>query len=239
MGVQMLWIPFFAAGVINGIGHYWGYRNFECPDAARNIAPWGILIGGEELHNNHHTYPNSAKLSVKSWEFDIGWCWIRLFEILGLAKARSTGPVVTKVPGKSILDADTAWAVVNDRFRVMARYADSVVSPLVRRAYDAAAGGEKRLLRHADTVLCRERSLLDANARDRIDALVSKHDELKVIYEFRLRLQDMWAQRSAGADALLGELARWCKDAEATGIQALRDFVAEIKSYSMPRSAAA
>ena len=100
--VQMLWIPFFAAGVINGIGHYWGYRNFECPDAARNIAPWGILIGGEELHNNHHTYPNSAKLSVKSWEFDIGWCWIRLFEILGLAKARSTGPVVTKVPGKSI-----------------------------------------------------------------------------------------------------------------------------------------
>jgi fatty-acid desaturase len=97
--VQMLWIPFLAAGVINGIGHYWGYRNFECPDAATNIVPWGILIGGEELHNNHHTYPNSAKLSVKPWEFDIGWMWIRLFTVVRLAKPLSTGPVVERVPG--------------------------------------------------------------------------------------------------------------------------------------------
>ena len=130
--VQMIWIPFFAAGVINGIGHYWGYRNYECSDAATNISPWGILIGGEELHNNHHTYPNSAKLSQKPWEFDIGWFWIRLFETFGLAKVRSTGPVAHKVPGKQTLDLDTAWAVVNNRFQVMARYAESVVKPLVK-----------------------------------------------------------------------------------------------------------
>ena len=99
--IQMLWIPFFAAGVINGVGHFWGYRNFECPDAARNLVPWGILIGGEELHNNHHTYPNSAKLSAKPWEFDIGWMWITLFSMLGLARPLSTGPVVEKVPGKA------------------------------------------------------------------------------------------------------------------------------------------
>ncbi|NJN06363.1 MAG: hypothetical protein HC814_08375 [Rhodobacteraceae bacterium] len=124
--IQMMWIPVFAAGVINGIGHWWGYRNFECPDAASNISPWGILIGGEELHNNHHTYPNSAKLSVKPWEFDIGWFWIRTFEVLGLAKPLSTGPVVERVAGKHAIDLDTVWAVLNDRFRVMAHYAERV-----------------------------------------------------------------------------------------------------------------
>ena len=129
--IQMVWIPFLAAGVINGVGHYWGYRNFECPDAARNLVPWGILIGGEELHNNHHTYPNSAKFSVKAWEFDLGWVWINLFKLFGLARPLSTGPIVEKVAGKSLIDKDTLWAVLNDRFRVMANYAERVVAPAV------------------------------------------------------------------------------------------------------------
>ena len=102
-GLQMMWIPFWAAGVVNGIGHAWGYRNFECPDASRNIVPWGIFIGGEELHNNHHTYPNSPKLSVKKWEMDIGWMWIRLFEMLKLAKANPVGPVYAKDEAKHLL----------------------------------------------------------------------------------------------------------------------------------------
>ena len=105
--IQMIWIPFFAAGVVNGVGHYWGYRNFECPDAARNLVPWGILIGGEELHNNHHTYPNSAKFSVKAWEFDMGWVWINLFKLFGLARPLSTGPIIEKVEGKVLVDKDT------------------------------------------------------------------------------------------------------------------------------------
>ncbi len=230
--VQMIWIPFFAAGVINGIGHYWGYRNFECPDAATNIVPWGILIGGEELHNNHHTYPNSAKLSQKWFEFDIGWFWIRLFETLGLAKARSTGPVTHTVPGKQTLDLDTAWAVVNNRFQVMAHYAENVVKPLVKQELDASA----RVIRKARRVLTREDSLLDDAGQNRIDELVNQSPNLKIIYEFRQRLQKVWAKRGGNAEDMLAALKQWCLDAEATGIQALKDFVSELRTYAMPQA---
>lgn len=234
--VQMIWIPFFAAGVINGIGHYWGYRNYECPDAATNISPWGILIGGEELHNNHHTYPNSAKLSQKWWEFDIGWFWIRLFETVGLAKARSTGPVAHKVPGKQTLDLDTAWAVVNNRFQVMARYAESVVKPLVREELDSSSS---RAARKASTALTRDECLVDEKSQHRIDELTSASPNLATIYEFRQRLQAIWAKRGGNADELLAALKQWCLDAEATGIQALKDFVAELRTYTMPKAATA
>lgn len=234
--VQMIWIPFFAAGVINGIGHYWGYRNFECSDAATNISPWGILIGGEELHNNHHTYPNSAKLSQKWWEFDIGWFWIRLFETFGLAKVRSTGPVAHKVPGKQTLDLDTAWAVVNNRFQVMARYAESVVKPLVKQELDPSSS---RAARQASTALTRDECLVDEQSRNRIDEITSASPNLATIYEFRQRLQSIWAKRGGNAEELLAALKQWCMDAEATGIQSLKDFVAELRTYAMPRSATA
>jgi hypothetical protein len=235
----MVWIPVFAAGVINGIGHYYGYRNFECPDAATNIMPWGILIGGEELHNNHHTYPNSAKLSQKPWEFDIGWFWIRSFEILGLAKARSTGPIVEKIEGKTTLDIDTAWAVLNDRFRVMSKYAEDVVAPLVEQEYRRADVATRNLFKKAKKTLCREDSLVDAAGKNRIAELTGHSPDLKVIYEFRLQLQEVWAKRGSNADELLGALKQWCADAEASGIQALSEFVEELKSYSIPRLATA
>ena len=90
---QIVWIPFWAAGVINGIGHYWGYRNWSTPDASTNIVPLALFIGGEELHNNHHAYPTSAKLSMKWYEFDIGWLYIRLLEAARLAKVKHTAPI--------------------------------------------------------------------------------------------------------------------------------------------------
>ena len=232
--VQMIWIPFFAAGVINGVGHYYGYRNFECPDAATNIVPWGILIGGEELHNNHHTYPNSAKLSQKWFEFDIGWFWIRLFEVLGLAKVRSTGPVAHKVPGKQTLDLDTAWAVVNNRFQVMSRYAENVVKPLVKQELDSSG----RVVRNAKKALTRDESLVDAADRNQIDELVSSNATIKTIYEFRQRLQSVWAKRGGNAEEMLAALKQWCMDAEATGIQVLKDFVADLRTYAMPETRA-
>jgi stearoyl-CoA desaturase (Delta-9 desaturase) len=237
--VQMLWIPVMAAGVINGVGHYWGYRNFECHDAARNIVPWGILIGGEELHNNHHTYPNSAKLSQKGWEFDIGWLYIRLFEMLGLAKARSTGPVVARVPGKSTLDVDTAWAVLNDRFRVMSKYAEVVVAPLVEQELARAGDVRRSVVRAAKRVLCRDSSLVDEAGRNRITEILGSSATLQTIYDLKQRLQAVWAKRGGNAEELLRELKQWCVDAEATGIQALHDFVAEIRSYTIPRLARA
>lgn len=233
--IQMVWIPFFAAGVINGIGHWWGYRNFECPDAATNISPWGILIGGEELHNNHHTYPNSAKLSQKWWEFDIGWFWIRLFEICGLAKARSTGPVAHKVPGKQTLDLDTAWAVLNDRFRVMSAYADRVVKPLIAQELPSSRAD----VRAAKATLCREPSLIDNEDKSRIEQLVASSPKIAQIYDLRLRLQDVWSKRGGNAEEMLQALKQWCLDAEATGIQTLRDFVEELRSYTTAKKATA
>ena len=237
--VQMLWIPIFAAGVINGIGHWWGYRNFECPDAARNVMPWGILIGGEELHNNHHTYPNSAKLSQKPWEFDLGWAWIRLFETLGLAEVVSTGPVVERVPGKSTIDKDTAWAVLNDRFRVMARYAEEVVKPVLEQEYSKADHASRKALRKARKVLVREGSLLDERARARIGDAIAHSPQVKVIYDLHQDLHEIWAKRGGNVDEVIASLVEWCKEAEASGMQTVHEFAETLKSYSTPRVAAA
>ena len=235
--IQMIWIPVFAAGVVNGIGHWWGYRNFECPDAARNVVPWGILVGGEELHNNHHTYPNSAKLSVKPFEFDLGYAWIRLFAMLGLARVRSTGPVVERVPGKSILDTEAAWALLNDRFCVMARYAEEVVAPAVEAEYRKADMATRKLLKRGNKVLCKEESLIDEKARIRIGELLAQSAEIRLIYELRIRLQEVWAKRGGNMDEVLDELREWCRQAEESGMHSLHDFAETLKSYAMPQAA--
>ena len=227
------------AGVINGIGHYWGYRNFEPPDASTNMAPWGILIGGEELHNNHHAYPNSAKLSQMWWEFDVGWLWIRLFQACGLAQPKSTGPLARKAPGKTTLDIDTAWAILNDRFRLMAAYKNAVVKPLIKQECAKVDRATGRLFRKARKALCRDEGLVDERGRRKIDAAVRASQVIGVIYELRLSLQEIWAKRGGNAEELLQALRHWCRDAEATGIHALREFVRELKSYTVPKLATA
>ena len=232
--VQMLWIPILAAGVINGVCHHTGYRNFETEDASKNVVPWGILIGGEELHNNHHTYPNSAKLSVKPWEFDIGWFWIRLFTLAGWAKARSTGPVAARVRGKAHVDMDTVWAVMNDRFRVMARYAERVVAPLAEQESRGANSSVRRLLRRAKSVLCRDEAMVGDRDRREITAILESSPVLKTIYEKRLELNAVWAKRGGSADDLLRAFKEWCRTAENTGIHALSEFARDLKSYTMP-----
>ena len=236
--IQMIWIPLLAAGVINGVGHFWGYRNFEVADASTNIVPWGILIGGEELHNNHHTYPNSAKLSAKPWEFDLGWAYIRLFQALGLAKPLSTGPVVARVKGKTAIDMDTTWAVVNDRFRVMARYAEEVVAPLIEQECRRADAASRRLLKRSKSILCRHHTLVDEHQRNRISEVFDVSPLLKTIYEKRLELVEVWSKRGRGDDLLVA-FKDWCVEAEETGIQVLRDFVDDLKSYTVPAVARA
>ena len=228
--VQMLWIPVLAAGVINGVGHYYGYRNYECGDAATNIVPWGILIGGEELHNNHHTYPNSAKLSQKWYEFDMGWFWIRLFQLFGLAKPRSTGPQTVRDPAKAALDFDAARALVHDRFRVMERFAKQVVSPTVASEGGSAGKALRRLM-------VRETSLVSTEEQARLEALLAQHPTLKTVYEMRLALQQVWQRRGESKEAMLDALKEWVARAEASGIAALRDFADEFKSYALPRTA--
>lgn len=232
--VQMMWIPVMAAGVINGIGHHFGYRNFECQDASKNVLPWGIFIGGEELHNNHHTYPNSAKLSFKPWEMDIGWGWIKLFQFFGLAQPLSTGPITKQIPGRLVVDIDMAWALMNDRFKVMANYAEKVIAPHVRQEYEAADQATRQLYKRAQKLLGRDETLVDAAGRDRISELMDSSPMLKTIYELKLQLLAVWTKRGGSADELLEAVRQWCLDAEASGIQALREFSEELKSYTMP-----
>ncbi len=230
--VQMLWMPFHAAGVINGIGHALGYRNFECVDASRNIVPWGIWIGGEELHNNHHTYPNSAKLSVKKWEFDIGWMYIRTFEILGLVKSVRRGPVVHVDNNKLELDWDAAMAAANNRFQIMARFYQAVIKPAVAEQKSAANSSLKPLFKRAKNLLAREDALMTDSYRQQLSELIDENEVMETVYRMKQNLLLVWKKRTASRDELLAAMEAWCKEAEESGIRVLQEFSESLKLYS-------
>ncbi len=231
--VQMIWIPVWAAGVVNGLGHAVGYRNFECRDAATNLVPWGILIGGEELHNNHHTYPNSAKLSVRKWEFDMGWAWIKLFSLFGLAKVNRTAPIAHRVKAKHQLDMDSAMAILNNRFQIMAQYRKLVIKPLVQLELQRADASVRHQFRRAKRLLSREPSLLQDDQQAHIEVILEQSQSLRVIYEQRLALQQIWTRTSANGHEMLAAMKQWVHDAEASGIQSLREFAEHLRTYSL------
>lgn len=231
--IQMFWIPFFAAGVVNGIGHYWGYRNFECPDAARNIVPWGILIGGEELHNNHHTYGSSAKLSVKWWEFDIGWGYIKLLSWFGLATVKKLPPKLATLRTKNQIDMETVKAIILNRFQILSHYTTEVVIPVFREERRRAGDAGVDLLRRAKAMLIRTDSLLDEKSKQHLARILEERHALKIVYQYRQRLQNIWNQTTANQKELIEALQEWCKQAEASGIEALYKFAQTIKSYSI------
>jgi stearoyl-CoA desaturase (delta-9 desaturase) len=231
--VQMVWIPFWAAGVINGIGHYWGYRNFESPDAAANISPWGILIGGEELHNNHHAFPSSARLSNRWWEFDIGWLYIRTLEILRLAKVRRVAPRPHLAEGKTMVDLDTLKAVITNRMHVAARYARDVIRPVSRKELCGEDAACRRVYRQARRLLVRDESHLDETSRQRLARLLEKSPTLATVVEYRKKLQDVWERTTASQEALLQSLQDWCRQAEASGIRSLAEFAHNLRRYTL------
>ncbi|AZZ47301.1 acyl-CoA desaturase [Pseudomonadaceae bacterium SI-3] len=231
--VQMIWIPVWAAGVVNGLGHAVGYRNFECRDAATNLVPWGILIGGEELHNNHHTYPNSAKLSVRKWEFDMGWAWIKLFSLFGLAKVNRTAPIAHRVNAKHQLDMDSAMAILNNRFQIMAQYRKLVIKPLVQLELQRADASVRHQFRRAKRLLSREPSLLQQDQQAHIEVILEQSQSLRVIYEQRLALQQIWTRTSANGHDMLAAIKQWVQEAEASGIQSLREFAEHLRTYSL------
>ncbi len=235
-GAQMLWIPFWAAGVINGIGHYWGYRNYECADASTNIVPWGIIIGGEELHNNHHTWPSSAKLSSKRWELDIGWVYIRLLSALSLAKVKKIAPTPQVAAIKPIVDMDTLRAVLTNRFRVMAYYCKHVLLPVLREERRHLSRSAHGLLRHARHLLVRDEALLDREAQQKLDQLLSVSKRLKTAYVYKQRLQQIWKRSTVDQDALLFALREWCRQAEAAGIAVLQDFARSLRGYTLAKA---
>ena len=231
--VQMLWIPLWAAGVVNGVGHYWGYRNYESPDASTNIVPWAILIGGEELHNNHHAFPSSAKLSSKPWELDIGWLYIRALRALGLARVKKVAPELWVVPGKPLVDMDTLRAVVVSRMHVFARYTQEVLTPVSRAELCRDAVHCGRLVRRSARLLAREGKRLDEAARQRVEQILAQSQTLATVYQFRERLQAIWEHSTPTQEALLRSLQDWCQQAEATGIQALERFARNLKGFSL------
>lgn len=232
-GVQMLWIPFWAAGVINGIGHWWGYRNYETPDASRNIVAWGLLIGGEELHNNHHAFGSSAKFSHRWWEFDLGWGYIRLLQGLGLARVRKVMPVPYILECKDRVDMDTLRAVIVSRFHVMSEYAHQVLLPVLRQECRIHQGACRNRFWRNRRVLLRNPEMLDASSRGLLEGALMRFSNLRVAYQFREQLQNIWSRSAASHEHLLQALQEWCLQAEATGIQVLQDFAQRLKGYSL------
>ena len=229
--MQMAWIPLMAAGVVNGIGHYWGYRNFESKDASRNILPWGFIIGGEELHNNHHAYATSAKFSAKWYEFDIGWGVIQLLSVFGLAKAKRVIPKPKMLSDKTSIDSDTLKALITYRFEVMSRYTRDVVMPALREERKRAGAAGTTLLRRAKTALVREEFIMQAPQSALLAKILENFQSLKVVYQFRMKLQAIWSRSTASQKELLDALHEWCQQAEATGSETLKRFAARLKTY--------
>ena len=234
LAVQIAWIPFWAAGVINGIGHFWGYRNWSCADASTNIFPLGILIGGEELHNNHHAFGSSAKLSNRWYEFDIGWMYIRILKALGLAQIKKVAPRPRFTQAKPVADLDTLQAVITYRYDVLANYAKSLKNTykeelnLLRRF----APQDAKLLKGLKRWLNRDEAQLRADERSRLAAALAKSEKLSKVYGMRRELAALWERSNASREQLLKQLQDWCGRAEASGIRQLEEFSLSLRSYA-------
>ena len=229
--VQMAWIPVTAAGIINGIGHYWGYRNFEAPDASTNISPWGVMIGGEELHNNHQTYPTAAKFSVKPYEFDIGWGYIRVLEKLGLAKVKKVPPKLRLGAIQPVADEKTLEALIAHRYEVMAGFARALrdagkteVAALKSRNADSS------VLRAANRWLHRDDDKVPASAKSQLAQARADHPVLDKMVTMREELRQMWLSTSASREQLTTDLQGWCHRAEQSGIAALNEFSLKLRA---------
>jgi len=231
LAVQLVWIPFWAAGVINGVGHYFGYRSWATPDASTNIIPFGILIGGEELHNNHHAYATSAKLSNKWYEFDIGWLYIRILETLGLARVKKLPPTPRFAPAKHVIDIETLHAVISNRYDVLARYATSLKKTYAEEL-KRLAPHDAQVLRRLKRWLTRDESELKEIQRSRVADGLARSKALSTVYAMRRDLLALWERSHASRDQLVRQLQDWCQRAEATGIRPLVEFSRGLRSYA-------
>lgn len=229
--IQMAWIPFWAAGVVNGLGHWWGYRNFESADTSTNLTPWAFWIGGEELHNNHHAFPSSARFSMRRWEFDIGWQAIRLLRMLRLATVMRVAPSMDIRPNIAVPDADTLKALLSHRFQAMTDYQRNVFTPALRD--EAAAAGAKLLPRRMRKGLVNDGRWLKPACREQLHDWVQQRPRIQLLVDYRARLSALLEARSHDAAERLRQLQQWCQDAEASGSAALQAYAARLKGYSL------
>jgi stearoyl-CoA desaturase (delta-9 desaturase) len=228
--IQMIWIPLTAAGIINGIGHWWGYRNFEATDASTNVSPWGILIGGEELHNNHHTYPTSAKLSVKPYEFDIGWMYITILKSLGLATVKKLPPKMAFGEVKPVADEKTLEALIANRYEVMAGYARQMRGVFKHEAITSTAQVDESVLKAAGRWLHRDAEKIPAEALSQIRQARAAYPVLDKMVVMREELRALWSSTHGTREQMARDLQAWCHRAEESGIAALRDFSVQLRS---------
>lgn len=232
--IQMAWIPFWAAGVVNGLGHWWGYRNFETADTSTNLTPWGVWIGGEELHNNHHAFPSSAKFALRRFEFDIGWSALKLLEKVGLAKVLRVAPSLDVRPNIAMPDSETLKALLAIRFQAMTDYYRRVTLPALREeAAQAGARARALLPSKMRKGLADDGRWLDGDAQARLQAWIAERPRMATIAEYRQRLAHVLDERSHDAQATLHKLQVWCSEAEASGIQALEEFSLRLKGYAL------
>ena len=233
-GIQMIWIPFWAAGVINGLAHWWGYRNYEVKDTSRNLLPLAVWIGGEELHNNHHTYGTSAKLSSKWYEFDIGWLYISLLSFFGLAKVKKVAPAPRFDRDKLVADLDTLQSIVANRYDVMAKYARSLRQVWGDEIANIRAKSdlEKKVLKSSKKLLQCEPASLEKAEQQQLSEIFKYSDTLKTMHEMRTELAILWERSHSSSDQLLDQLRDWCARAEASGIRSLQQFSLRLRSYA-------
>lgn len=237
--VQMAWIPINAAGIINGVGHYWGYRNFASDDASTNILPWGIFIGGEELHNNHHAYASSAKLSNRWYEIDIGWLYIRALQRFRLAKVKRIAPQVRFDWTKTKCDMETVQAVITHRFDVMSQYGKLLKQAYKQereqlvRAYGLSAKESDNAMIKLKNWLHLDQKQLPAQDLSQLQAMLNHANTLKTIYALKQELTAIWARSTVSQEQLLHQLESWCNRAESTGIHAMQEFTKRLRSYCM------
>ena len=224
--LQMALMPFCAAGVINGLGHWWGYRNFDTNDTATNLTPWALLIGGEELHNNHHAFPSSAKFALRRFEVDIGWTVVWTLQKLRLAKVLRVAPQLNVRPNISVPDADTLHAVMVHRWQVATDYFKTVLKPQLK--LDAAD-----LPRRIRKAFRSEGRWLDAAHRERLQSFLASRPHLLTLVEYRQRLLAIYEMKSAEAEGKMEALRTWCREAEASGIHALQEFSWRLKGYAL------
>jgi stearoyl-CoA desaturase (Delta-9 desaturase) len=232
--VQMLWIPINAAGIINGIGHYWGYRNFEAPDASTNVSPWGVIIGGEELHNNHHTYPTSAKFSVKPFEFDIGWGYIRALEMLGWAKVRKTAPRLALGEIQPVADSKTLEAIIAHRYELMAGYARELRQACSEELSRLKAQGAEhtpqwRNLKIAARWLHRDADRIPSSALPTLATVRASSPSLDKLVTMREELRQLWTRTNVSAEQLVADLQNWVRRADESGVAGLQQFSRQLR----------
>ncbi len=227
---QMVWIPFWAAGVINGIGHYWGYRNFQPQDESRNIVPLGLLIGGEELHNNHHAFPTSARLSNRWYEFDIGWLYIRLLEKVGLAKVKNKSPQLLSADSRSTCDLDTLQSIIANRLEVASRFA-RVMRKTCYNELATLSDGKKPTNKALNNWLLGMESRLTQIDKNAIQSMLEKSSVMQKVAQMRSELVRLWEDRTLSAEQTLIGLREWCVSAEKSGIEALASFARDLRGY--------